>query len=265
MTSPEPTRRNGAYLDVDGVVTYFEVTGGGEALILLHGGMGTAEECDAQATKLAETFRVYVPERYGHGRTPDIAGDITYENMAEHTVAFMETLGIESAHLVGWSDGALVGLLVALRRPELVRKLVLIDQFVSLDGARAEVQEEIASMTLDDMAESVAVYNELSPDGPDHFPVVFDKIHKLWTDETGIDLADLERVTARTLLLVADEGVMTLDHAHAMAEALSDSHVVVVPGTTHNLPNEKPDLVNQYILDFLATAPAAAAFAGYEP
>lgn len=253
MTSSEPSRRNGAYVGVDGVRTYFEVTGTGQALILLHGGMGTAEECDAQATKLAETFRVYVPERYGHGRTPDIDGDITYENMGEHTIGFMETLGIQSAHLVGWSDGALVALVVALRRPELVRKLVLIDQFVSLDGASAAVQEEIASMTLDDMsAEAVAVYNALSPDGPDHFAVVFAKIQKLWTDETGLDLADLEQVVAPTLLLVADGGVMTLDHASAMAEALHDNLLVVVPGSTHNLPQEKPDIVNRHIGDFLA-------------
>ena len=105
-------------------------------MLLLHGGLCTAETFDAQAAALAEQYRVYVPERLGHGRTPDIDGPLTYEAMARHTIAFMDALGIESAHVAGWSDGALVGLLVALRRPLLVRKLALIDQFVTLDGAR---------------------------------------------------------------------------------------------------------------------------------
>ena len=87
--------------------------------------MCTAETFDGQTGALAEHFRVYVPERRGHGRTADVPGPITYEIMAQDTVAFIEALGIERAHLVGWSDGALVGLLVALWRPELVGKLVL--------------------------------------------------------------------------------------------------------------------------------------------
>src|SRR6476661_7081003 len=135
-TTTEPaSTRNGNYVDVEGVRTYYEVTGTGEPLILLHGGLCPAETFDPLTPVLAERYRVYVPERFGNGRTPDIEGPITYENMAQHTIAFMDVLGIESAHLAGWSDGALVGLLVAMRRPKLVRKLVLIDQFVTLDGA----------------------------------------------------------------------------------------------------------------------------------
>src|SRR4051812_14959695 len=110
-TTDAPTR-NGSYIDVDGVRTYYEVTGAGEPLILLHGGLCPAESWDAQTAVLAEQYRVYVPERFGHGRTPDVDGPITYENMARHTIAFLEALDIKSAHLAGWSDGALVGLLV---------------------------------------------------------------------------------------------------------------------------------------------------------
>ena len=134
-TQHAPARVNGAYVDVDGVHTYYEAQGSGAPVILLHGGLCTAETWDAQTPVLAERYRVYVPERHGHGRTPDVDGPITYETMADHTIGFMEALGIESAHLVGWSDGALVALLIALRRPGLVDKLVLLDQFVTLDGA----------------------------------------------------------------------------------------------------------------------------------
>jgi pimeloyl-ACP methyl ester carboxylesterase len=172
-THQTTSRAGGDYVDVGGVKTYYEVTGTGQPLILLHGGLCTAESWDAQAPVLAEHYRVYVPERYGHGRTRDIDGPITYENMAQHTIGFMEALGIDSAHLAGWSDGALVALLVALRRPKLARKLVLIDQYVTLNGAPAGYLPFISAMTVESVPPGFAdAYGALSPDGSKHFPVV---------------------------------------------------------------------------------------------
>jgi pimeloyl-ACP methyl ester carboxylesterase len=245
--------RKGDCVAVGGVRTYYEVTGAGPPLLLLHGGLCTAETLDPQVATLAENYRVLVPERYGHGRTADITGPITYENMAEHMIAFMEELGLESAHIVGWSDGALVGLLVALRRPRLVRKLVLIEQFVTLDTARPEYLPFMATLTADSAPpEFVEMYRAVSPDGPDHFPVVFEKLHQIWTGETGVELADLARVTAPTLLLLGDDGAMTMEQVAAVHRAFPDSQLAIVPGASHGLPLEKPHVVNQLIADFLA-------------
>jgi pimeloyl-ACP methyl ester carboxylesterase len=252
-TSEQAPTRNGDYVDVDGVRTYYEVTGTGDPLILLHGGLCPAETFDAQTQALSERYRVYVPERYGHGRTPDIDGTITYENMAQHTIGFMDAVGLASAYLAGWSDGALVGLLVALRRPKLVRKLVLIDQFVALDGARPGYLPMMQAMTSDTVPPFlVELYGALSPDGPDHFGVVFEKLHKMWLAETGIELTDLEHVGAPTLILNGDDGGMTMEHAGAVQRTLPDSQLAVVPGTSHGVLLEKPHIVNQLILDFLA-------------
>ncbi len=265
LTTPEAPTRNGHHVDVDGVRTYYEVTGTGEPLILLHGGLCPAETFDAQTGALAENYRVYVPERFGHGRTPDVDGALTYELMAQHTIGFMEALGLEPAHLAGWSDGALVGLLVALRRPKLVRKLVLIEQFVTLDGARPAAVAALSGMTVDTLPPFlVEMYGAFSPDGPDHFPVVFDKLYTMWTGETGVDLADLEHVSAPTLVLIADDGVLTLEHAEAVTRTLPGSQLAVVPGTSHGLPWEKPHVVNQLILDFLADEQAPKMF-GTDP
>lgn len=251
-THEAPTR-NGEYIEVDGFRTYYEVTGTGDPLILLHGGMCAAETLDPQTSALAQEYRVYVPERYGHGRTPDIDGPLTYEKMAQHTIAFMDALGITSAHLAGWSDGAIAGLLVALRRPKLVRKLVFIEQFVTLDGARPGYLPFMTGMSADDAPPFlVEMYGTLSPDGPDHFPVVFDKLHQTWVGETGIDLSDLEHVAAPTLVLVGDDGCMKVEQAVAVQRALRDAQLAVVPGTSHGLPMEKPHVVNQLVLDFLA-------------
>ena len=252
-TTHEAPTRNGDYIAIDGVRTYYEVTGTGDPVILLHGGLCTAETWDAQTSALAEHYRVFTPERFGHGRTRDIEGPITYENMAQHAIAFMEALGIESAHLAGWSDGALVALLVALRRPKLVRKLIWIDQYVTLADAPPGLVPFLAAMSVDAAPPPmVEMYRALSPDGPDHLDRILDKLRTLWTTDTGVDIADLEHVIAPTLLLAADDGGMTLEHLAAAQRALPDCQVAVVPGTSHALVWEKPHVVNQLLLDFLA-------------
>lgn len=264
-TDRRTARPAGASVEVDGVRTYYEVSGDGDPLVLLHGGMCTAETWDAQAPALAARYRVHVPERFGHGRTPDIDAPITYENMARHTIGFIEALGLQSAHLVGWSDGALVGLLVALRRPGLVRKLVLIDQFVTLDGAPPWYLPMINGMAADKIPPGLAeTYAALSPDGGDHFPVVFDKLHRIWTSPTGIELADLSNVDRPTLVVAADGGAVTMKHIAQVRQALPDAQVAVVPGATHRLCQERPHIVNQLLLDFLAdeTAPKKLGHAG---
>ena len=124
------------YVELLGVRTWYDDYGEGEALVLLHpGGAGV----DARAWRpnlepLSAEFRVFTPERRGHGRTPDVEGPITFELMAQDTVAFLETVVGEPAHLVGCSDGAIVGLLVALHRPDLVRKLAFIAGVFHYEG-----------------------------------------------------------------------------------------------------------------------------------
>src|SRR5215210_2418308 len=131
MATSGPKVRNGNYVDAGGLHTYYEVSGEGEPLLLLHGGFCPVAGFDGLTTRLAEAYRVYLPERRGHGRTPDAEGPITFVNMAEDTIAFMDAVDLSSADLVGWSDGAVVAVHVALEHPDLVRKLVLIGTAVN--------------------------------------------------------------------------------------------------------------------------------------
>jgi pimeloyl-ACP methyl ester carboxylesterase len=246
--------RNGEYIDIGRVRTYYEVNGSGDPLILLHGGMCTAETFDGQTPALAECYRVYLPERRAHGRTADVPGPITYEIMAQDTIAFIEALSIDRAHLVGWSDGALVGLLVALWRPELVGKLVLMAQSMNWGGVRPELAHYVGRATKEMVPSQLKqAYEALSPDGPDHLDVVLDKILLLWNTDPAFPLEDLGRVAAPTLVLAADGDVfLSIEHAAGMHRALADSQLAVVPGASHAVPMEKPELVNRMILDFLA-------------
>jgi pimeloyl-ACP methyl ester carboxylesterase len=90
------------HVDANGVHTYYEEHGSGEPLLLRHGGLSSADDIGMQTSALAEHYRVVLPERRAHSRTPDVDGPITYELMADDTIAFMEALGTGPAHLVGW-------------------------------------------------------------------------------------------------------------------------------------------------------------------
>jgi len=252
-TTEQRSARGGDYLEAGGIRTYYETAGVGEPLVLLHGGMCTAETFDGQTPALAGHYRVYVPERRGHGRTPDVEGPITYDDMTADTIAFMDAVGIRSAHLVGFSDGALVALLVALRRPDLVGRLVLIGQAVNFEHMRPEMKAMMEGLSVADLPPMLrALYAGASPDGPEHFDVVFEKCAAMWRTDPGVEFSQLEELMAPTLILLGDSDMISLEHAAAMQRALPDAQVGVVPRATHGLPMEKPELTNRLVLDFLA-------------
>lgn len=257
VAAPHDAAKVQEYVNAGGLRTYYEAEGTGEPLVLLHGGLTTIETLGGLTPKLAEHYRVHLPERRGHGRTADVDGPITYELMAQDTIAFMAAVGLSSAHLVGWSDGAVVGLLVALDRPDLVRRLVLIGQNVNPEGLPPEVLEMMKLDKMPDMLPPMLreMYGNVSPDGPDHWDVVVDKIWQMIRTEPNIDLTELAKVSSPTLVVVADRDFPTVEHAVAMYRALPGSQLAVVPGATHALPMENPEAVSRLVLDFLG-APA---------
>ena len=242
----------GAYVDAGGVNTYYESHGEGEPLLLLHGGLCTIETFFAQTPELAKRFRLILPERRGHGRTADVDGPITYEAMARDTVAFMAALGIESAHFVGYSDGANVGILVAMARPDLVRRFVSISGNFDCEGLTDEGRAFFESMQADTFIPMLAdLYKKASPDGPDHWPVVFEKMRRMFLSEPKIRPTQLGSIKAPTLVMAADRDLMTLEHTLALFQAIPNAQLCIVPGATHALLFEKPAVVNAAVLAFL--------------
>ena len=239
-------------VDAGGLDTYYEVHGAGEPLLYLHGGFNPIEMLGEILPALAQRYRVYLPERQGQGRTPDRDGPITFQSMADDTIAFFEAVGLSAAHLAGFSDGAMVAIHVALQRPDLVRRLVLMGQYANPDGCPpfyTELMEQFTPDTFPPMFRQM--YDSLSPDGPEHFPGFFNKLKPNWLSP-GVPLERLADVQSPTLVLIGDDDCVTPEHAAAMVRALpAGSQLGVVPGTSHGLPFEKPDLVNRLILDFL--------------
>jgi len=117
----------------------------------------------------------------------------------------------------------------------------------------------VADLDLDELAANdylADAYGQFSPDGRDHFPVVAAKILRMATTEPTLTAADLAQVAARTLVMAGDDDMVTAEHTLLLYRGITDSELAVVPGTSHALIIEKPDLCNRIILDFLTKDPA---------
>lgn len=241
-----------AYVNIAGVRTYHEVSGEGAPLVLLHGGLTDGRSWGAQVPALAAApYTVHRPDRRGHGRTADVPGPLGYGIMADDTVGFLEGVVEGPAHLVGWSDGAVVAALVAMRRPDLVDRLVLIGQYLNSDGRVPGGIVDYLNQLRDEPPEFLsAPHDEVSPEGPGHFRELLAKTLEMFAREPEIPLADLASVQAPALVLQGDRDDVLLAHSAAVADALPDARLAVLPGT-HMLPLESPDLVNALLLSFL--------------
>jgi pimeloyl-ACP methyl ester carboxylesterase len=230
---------------------WYDQHGEGDPCVLLHpGGAGVdSRALEPTVAGLSQTFRVFTPEQRGHGRTPDPGGPISYEAMAADTIEFIETVVGGPVFLAGCSDGAVVALTVARRRPDLVRRLVLVAGVFHRDGWADGVLDGEPPEFLRDS------YGELSPDGIGHYAQVVAKLADMHACEPAFTTSDLSRISGRTLVMVADDDEVRLEHALQLYRALPDAELAVVPGTSHGLLVEKPALCNLLIIEFLVRDP----------
>jgi pimeloyl-ACP methyl ester carboxylesterase len=233
-----------------GVPVWYAEHGRGDPLVALHPGGVDSRAWQPNLPVLSRRFRVFTPDRSGHGRTPDTDGPFSYGGMAEETIAFIEELQLGPVHLVGASDGATVALIVALQRPDLVRKFAFVAGVFDRRGWHPSAVADVPPP-----AWFVDAYAEVSPDGREHFPVVAAKLQRMHQEEPALRTSDLREVRCRTLIMVGDDDEVQLEHAVEMYRALPDAELAVVPGTSHGLLVEKPDLCGQMIVDFLAHDP----------
>jgi pimeloyl-ACP methyl ester carboxylesterase len=241
------------YVELQHVRTWYDERGEGEPLVLLHGGVVDARFFGPNIEPLAARFHVFAPDLRGHGHTPDVDGPFSYDALAEDTIGFLATAVGGPAHLVGHSVGAGVALHVAVRRPDLVRRLVLISGAFHHDGVIATDEIDVDQV----VAGFGASYAEVSPDGEEHYPVVVKKVIEMDSREPAMTVSDLPGVTARTLVMASDDDVITLEHTLALYRGIRSSELAVVPGTSHFLLQEKPELCNTIVVDFLTDDPAA--------
>ncbi|MGB3369616.1 MAG: alpha/beta hydrolase [Rhodococcus sp. (in: high G+C Gram-positive bacteria)] len=229
------------------VDTWYGEDGEGEPLVFLHPGGVDSRALEPNLVALTRQFRVFTPERRGHGRTPDAPGPMTFDDMATDTIAFVETVVGGPARFVGCSDGAVVALLVALRRPDLVERLACVAGVFHRDGWGGGVSDpdQATPQFLVDM------YGEISPDGADHYPVVARKLDDMHRTGPAVTPEQLSEMDVRLLVMIGDDDEVTIEHASEFYARSKRAELAIVPGTSHGLLVEKPELCNALLLDFL--------------
>ena len=239
----------GDYAEINGLRMYYEVHSDGDPLVLLHGAYMTADDMRPLLLGLAENRRVIIPEMQGHGRTADVADrHITYEGMADDSVALLRHLGIEEADVFGYSMGAGVALQIAIRHPSAARRLVLASAAYTSEGMQPELHEMVPTITPEMFAGSPfeATYKEIAPN-PEDFPSLVEKLKLLDTTPFDWGAENVRGIEAPTMIVVGDADAVRLEHAVEMFRllgggamgdlaGLSKHQLAVLPGTAHFIP-----------------------------
>ncbi len=225
------------YAAVNGLNMYYEVHGDGPPLLLLHGGCGSISE--KWISYFSPQFRVIANEQMGHGRTADVMERaFHYHEMAEDTVELLRQLGIEGAVIVGYSDGGIIGLDIAIHHPERVTTLVLTGANTRVDGYTAENLEWLRTFDPGETPVTEA-YARLSPDGAAHWPILRERLRRMWLVEPDFTREEVARVEAPTLIIIGDADIVTPEHAVEMFRTIPKSQLCVVPNAGHGvLPKE---------------------------
>src|SRR6266513_2624786 len=167
----------GHRVNVNGMRMYYEVSGTGDPLVVLHGAYMNIPTMGAIIPMFARTHKVYAIEMQGHGRTTDIDRPITYPNLADDVAAFMDSVGLAKADVFGYSMGAATGLQLAIRHPEKVNKLVAASGAYDARGWQPEFRAMIPQMTVQMFTNMpfAQEYRKLAPN-PDGFPALVSKL-----------------------------------------------------------------------------------------
>jgi pimeloyl-ACP methyl ester carboxylesterase len=241
----------GHHAAVNGIRIYYEDRGHGPALFLLHGGAGNGMQFDKQAPFFARHFRVIVPDACAQGRTTDRPDSLTYHAMAEDVIGLMNHLKIGRADILGWSDGGVTGLDLALNHPHRIDHLVTFGANFRADGLNAADIAWNRTASADSFGPDMErAYREIAPD-PDHYRVSMNRVIALWRDQPNFTTEELGRIRARVLIAAGEHDVVRRDHTEELAKAIPGARLWIVPGGSHSVMQEQPDLVNRTVLRFL--------------
>jgi pimeloyl-ACP methyl ester carboxylesterase len=253
----------GHRVSVNGMQMYYEVSGAGDPLIVLHGAYMNIPSMGAIIPKLAQTQKVYALEFQGHGRTTDIDRPITYPNLADDVAAFMDSIGLAKANVFGYSMGAEAGLQLAIRHPAKVNKLVAASVAYDLKGWQPAFTDVIPQMTVEMILAMpfAKEYPKLAAN-PNGFAELARKLIALekepmkWEDQ-------VIAMKTPVLIITGDADVTTLEHSVAMfrllggggmgdmGKPLAPSRLAVMPATSHTSVITQPDLLHAFIEPFL--------------
>jgi len=235
------------YIDLRGHQVWTkEWENNGEPVVLLHGGLSKTEGFDwAVLPAVEHDHHVFAYDRTAHGHTGIRDGFYHFDFQTDEAIAFLEDVVKGPAHLIGWSDGGIISLMVAIKRPDLVKSIVAIgtnyhyDCGLSIEEGPIEISDE-----------DKAWFEANSPDGSARLKEVIQKAFDVWKSEPNMTVEQLAIITCPVLVLTGDDEPFSNHHTIDLYEALPNGRLAIVPGTSHHVIRERSDLACIMIEDF---------------
>ena len=229
----------------DGVTLYYESYGEGEPLLVIHGNGGSIGTMAAQVAHFSRTYKVIAMDSRDHGRSGDSAETLTYEEMTDDQAALLDHLKVGPVNVLGWSDGGIEALLLGIRHPAKVKKLIAMA--ANLNPTEDAFSPDILALIKTMMADIPATARD-TPEGRRAL-----KVTGMMLVEPNIDAKALEGITAPTLVLAADHDVIRDEHTVDIYHHIPNSQLAIFPNATHMIPYDDPATFNATVERFLRT------------
>ncbi|MBF0638077.1 alpha/beta hydrolase [Pseudomonas protegens] len=249
---PTPAPVAGAqagYAEVNGIRLYYSKLGHGSPVVLLHGGLGNADYWGLQAKALAARHTVISVDSRGHGRSTRDARPYGYDLMADDVIALLDQLKIPRADFVGWSDGAILGLDLAMRYPQRVGKVFAYAANTQTSGVKEGAENNPTFAAYIERAGQE--YTRLSPT-PKEYPAFVEQIGHMWASQPNWSDADLAKIKTPVLIVDGDhDEAIKREHTEYMAQAIPGAGLLILPNVSHFAFLQDPGLFNAALEHFL--------------
>ena len=247
--APMPKPDESGYAPVNGIEMYYAVFGKGDPVLLIHGGLGHADIWASQVATLSKTHKVIVADSRGHGRSTRTEEPFGYDLMASDYLALLDHLEIDKTALVGWSDGGIIGIDMALHHPERLTKVFAQAANVTTDGVDPGVLTNKTFAAYIDR--SGRDYKKLSKT-PDQYDAFVAQISKMWETQPNWSKEELARITTPIAIVAGDHDEAILrKHTDYMASVIPGAQEIILPNASHFAMLQAPDEYSQAVLDFI--------------
>jgi pimeloyl-ACP methyl ester carboxylesterase len=245
---PKATRSGTA--PVNGIRLWYAEFGHGAPVILVHGGLANADYWGLQVAALAPHYRVIMLDSRGHGRSTRTEAPLGYDLMASDVLALMDYLHVRQAALVGWSDGAIIGLDIAIHHPERLSRLFAFAANSDPSGVKDVSKSPVFTAYIERAARE---YEALSPT-PKQFKTFLADITHMWATEPHFTDAQLSQIKVPTWIVDGDhDEAIERENTDHMAKLIPGAGELILPEVSHFAFLQDPTLFNQDLLHFLGS------------
>ena len=248
---------NGSVININGKNIYYEEYGQGTPLLLLSGGginrsIRDFGEC---IPGLSKHFRVIAPDTPGQGRSEQ-TDSLSYDLLTDFMSQLIDSLKIDSGYVMGWSDGAIVSLLLADRRPDKIKKVIAVGAnngirgFVLPDGFPLDsVKIPALEYWAPSNKKDIEWYNTLTP--KKDWRKMVNNINMMVYEKEYFPTSVYDSINIPVMIVLGDRDMISIEHGLEMHRLIKNSQFCVLPNTSHEVFAERPDLISKIAVDFL--------------